>query len=259
VEKLENKIERLAYQERFKEAKERHPDPRSHKDKLLHFISDYLKWAERWLEERAELMVKESGINEVVEKLERDKIRLLGVGAGKQDIEQEIIKENKDKDFETVGIDLFDTPSRRVLESEEYKQKMNSIFAKGEHAPIKDNSIDISEAFFTFQELNDKQQKEVLGEMKRVLAADGRIVIVDEIPQKETVEKFSARAKNLLRNLRNVEFNLRSNEEWKKLFEELGLEVEDYKQFREDGKKVDKNYEPQFFSYVLKKADLQNR
>jgi len=202
-----------------------------------------------WLENRAEIMVDRSGANEVIRNFDSEEIRIVDMGGGKGHIMREIIKSNPDKEIKTVGIDLSDYASRKVSESKE-GEKMNSIFGEGENAPIKDKSVELTTAYFTFQELDNDQQNEVLEEMKRIIKDDGRIIIVDEPPQ-EKKEGIEARGKNIIRNLKVSKFNLHSDEEWKKFFEENGLEIKDSKAFGDDRK----NERNQFISYVLKKAE----
>lgn len=251
-------------------ARKRHPDPRSAtrgpieempgriRNKIDHKLGDS---NQNWLENRAEIMADRSGINEVIENFDNEeKIRIADIGGGKGHIMREIIKDNSDKKIKTAGIDLSDYASGKVSESKE-GEKMDSVFGEGEDMPIKDKSVELATAYFTFQELDDSQQSEVLEEMKRIIKDNGRIIIVDEPPQ-EKKEGIVARGKNILRNLKVSPFNLKSDEEWRKMFEDHKLEID--KNVDENGEEVDRyitfgddkeNKRKQFFSYVLKKAE----
>lgn len=244
-------------EERIK-ARKRHPNPRSIikgpieempgriRNKIDHRLGDS---NQNWLEKRAEIMADRSGANEVIENFGSEEIRIVDVGGGKGHIMREIIKSNPDKEIKIAEIDLSDYASEKVSESKE-GEKMDSVFGEGENMPIKDKSVEIAAAYFTFQELDNDQQNEILEEIKRVIKDNGRIIIVDEPPQ-EKQKGVVARSKNILRNLKVSKFNLHSDEEWKKFFEENGLEVENFRIFGDDKE----NEKKQFISYVLKKAE----
>lgn len=236
-------------EEMFKLAKESHPDPRSVKDKVTHEVSE-LKPVQDWLEGRAEIMIDRSGTNEIIENFDDEEIKVVDVGGGKGHFMQEAVKANSDKEIKTVGVDLSDYASKKVSESNE-RGKMDSVFGEGESMPIKDKSVEMATAYFTFQELGDSQQEEIIREMKRIIKDNGRIIIVDEPSQEEKTEGVLARGKNILRNLKVSKFNLRSEDEWRKFFEDNELEVEDSKIFGDD----EENEKKQFISFVLKKAE----
>ncbi|NOQ67986.1 methyltransferase domain-containing protein, partial [Patescibacteria group bacterium] len=198
--KFEIQPEKLTFEEKFNLAKKNHPDPRSIKDRATHEVSE-LKPVQNWLEDRAEMIVDRSETNRVVEDVDGEEIKIVDVGGGKGQIMQEVIKDNPDKEIKTVGIDLSDYASKKVSESGEGK-KMDSVFGKGENMPIKDKSVEIATAYFTFQELDDNQQGEILKEMRRIIKDNGRIVIVDELSQEEKTGEIVARSKNILRNLK---------------------------------------------------------
>jgi len=236
--------------ERFELAKNRHPDPRLLRDKITHKASE-LEPVQDWLKDRAELMVKRSRVKDVVEKFSgKEKIRIVDIGGGEGHMMQEVIKSNPDKEIKTVGIDLSDYASRKVSESDE-GEKMDSVFGDGENMPIKDKSIEMATAYFTFQELDDNQQSEILEQMRKIIKDDGRIIIVDEISQEEKAEGIIARSKNILRNLKVSKFNLHNEDEWRKFFEDNELEVESSTIFGDD----EENKKEQFISFVLKKAE----
>ena len=236
--------------EKFELAKDRHPDPRSLKNRITHEVSE-LEPVQDWLEDRAELMIRESGTNNVVEKFNgKEKIRAVDSGGGKGHMMQEVIKSNPDKEIKTVGVDLSDYASKKVSKSSE-GEKMDSVFGDGENMPIKDKSVEMATAYFTFQELDDNQQAEILEEMKRIIKDNGRIIIVDEILQEEKAEGIIAHSKNILLNLKVSKFNLRSEDEWKKFFEDNELEVESSTIFGDD----EENKKEQFISFVLKKVE----
>lgn len=241
-------------EEKFKIAKEKHPDPRSFSDKIKHKVQE-AEPIQNWLKNRAKLMVERSGINDALEDFkDRDSIKIADIGGGSQHIENEIIKNNPDKNISTVGIDLSDYASDKILGSES-GEKINSIFGKGEKLPIKDGSVEVATSYFTFQELNDEEQKKVLDEMIRIVEDDGKIIIVDEPVKEENQEGILARAKNIFRNAKVSEYNLHSAQDWRNLFEEKGLKIVEKKEFREDGKEADEENPAQFFSYVLEKTE----
>lgn len=247
----------LKSEEKFKTAKERHPDKRSFSDKVKHRLQEAGPMQD-WLEERAKDMVENSGINEVIAKYDKsEKVKIADVGGGTQHIENEIIKSNPDKDISAAGIDLKDYASGTISKSEE-GERINSVFGKGQELPIKDKSVDIATSYFTLQELSDEDQKKVLDEMIRIIKDDGKIIIVDEPPQGENSEGITARAKNILRNAKVSAYNLHSGEEWRNLFEERGLKIVDKREFREDGKEVDEENPAQFFSYIVNRVKYKD-
>ena len=237
--------EELTSEEKFELAKKRHPNQMSAKDKMVHGVSEAGP-VQNWLEDRAEMMVERSGINEVIEEIDGD-VMIVEVGGGKGHIGEETAEANPDKEIKTVGVDISDYASGRISES----GRVESVFGRGENLPIKNESVEIATAYFTFQELNDNQQKDVLEEMKRIIKENGRIVVTDELPQEETSEGVVARAKNILRNIKMSKFNIHNDEEWRRFFEDNDLEVESSVIFGEDKE----NKKEQFISYVLKKAE----
>jgi len=195
-------------------------------------------------------MADRSGTNEVIENFAGEEIKIVDIGGGKGHIMQEAIKDNPDKEIKTAEIDLSDYASRKVSESDEGK-KMNSVFGEGEKMPIKDKSVEMATAYFTFQELDDGQQDKILKEMKGIIKDEGKIVIIDEPSQEEKPGGIIARSKNILRNLKVSKFNLHSEDEWRKFFEDNELEVESSVLFGDD----EENKKEQFISFVLKKAE----
>ena len=247
---FESQPEKLTSEEEFDLAKKRHPDPTSLKDKVAHEVSE-IEPVQNWLKDRAQLMVERSGINDVVEKFsDEEKIKIVDIGGGKGHIMQEVAEANSDKEIKTVGIDLSDYASKKVSKSDEEK-KMDSVFGEGENMPIKNKSVEIATAYFTFQELDDDQQSEILEEMKRIIKDNGRIIIVDELSQEKKSEGIIAHGKNILRNVKISKFNLRSGEEWEKFFEDNKLEVESSTIFGDD----EENKKEQFIFFVLKKIE----
>lgn len=260
---LESEI-KFTKEERIKARKE-HPDPRSIirgsieempgriRNKIDHKLGDT---NQDWLENRAEIMANRSGANEVIKNFDREEgIRIVDIGGGKGHIMREIVKNNPDKEIKIAEIDLYDYASKKVSESKE-GEKMDSVFGEGKNMPIKDKSIELATAYFTFQELGDEEQKKVLDEMARIIEDDGKIIIVDE-PLKEDDQKegIIARTKNILRNLKVSKFNLHDGECWRKLFEENGLKIVDKKEFRDDDKEISEENPAQFFSYILEKIE----
>lgn len=246
---FESQPKELTSEEKFNLAKESHPDLRSIKDRAIHEVSE-LKPVQDWLKDRAEIIIDRSGTNEAIENFDGEEIKIVNIGGGKGHFMQEVIKDNPDKEVKTVEIDLSDYASRKVSESGEGK-KMDSVFGEGENMPIKDKSVEMATAHFTFQELDDNQQVEVLEEMKRIIKDNGRIMITDELPQEKTSDGVAVRAKNILRNLQVSKFNLRSENEWRKFFEDNELEIESFTVFGDD----EENKKEQFISFVLKKAE----
>lgn len=244
----------LTSEEKFKLAKEKHPDPRSFIGKIKHGVQESAP-VQDWLEKRAKNMVENSGINQVIGEYNgEEKIKIADIGGGTQHIEKEIIKNNPGKKVNTIGIDIKDYASGAISGSEERK-KINTVFGSGQELPIKKKSVDIATSYFTFQELSDEDQEKMLDEMIRIVEDGGKIIIVDEPPQGMTEEGIFARAKNILRNASVSEYNVHSGEEWRNLFEKKGLKIVGKKEFREDGKEVDEENPAQFFSYIIEKAE----
>lgn len=190
-------------------------------------------------------------------KQEKDnkKITIADIGAGKQHILKEMIKiieeNNPETKIKTVGLDSMDYASKKVSKSEE-GSKMNSIFAKGEFSPIKDNSADIVSAFYSLHELNGEQQKETLAEMIRMVKENGRIIVVDDLSPESKTEKFLNQIKSSAVNVKIDPYNVSSEKEMTEFLQKNGLEItEDPRMFKEDEKD---SKEPWHISYVLKKA-----
>ena len=273
--------------EQFELAKKRHPNPTSIKnslsgnkplrekvgdtlvrvkDQAMHVGSEVGPgW--KWLEDRAELMVDRSGVNEVIKRIDEKTIKILSVGAGKQNIEKAIIESNPEKEIRMTGIDISDYALNRISKSEQGKT-MDSVFATGESLPIKGKQIDVVTSYFGSQEFTDEQLDNMLKELIRITKSDGRILITEDMLQQEcSQEEIDAIRKNKLRNLDNLKFNLHSDLEWREIFKRNDLEiVGEPKKFREDmdyreekyaenEDQIKKEYPPQFISYTLKKKE----
>ena len=245
--------------EMFELAKDRHPNPRSMRDRAAHEVSES-KSAQDWLKERAEKIVERSGMEKVIKRFSNNnEVRMVDIGGGKGHIIKKVIEKfkeaNPDIKMNTVGIDLSDHTSSRVSESKEGKE-MNSVFGRGEKLSIKNDKedkglIEVVSGYFVFEDLNDEQQGKVIEEMKRILKDDGRIVIADDLRQETALKRAVAKGKNMAYNIKLSEFNVHSDKEWKEIFEDHKLEVESSAVFGDD----EENKREQFISYVLKKAE----
>lgn len=251
------------------EMKKRHPNPLSVEDALKekgslvekvkdtasaaknmisHEAGD-LPFARDGLEKMEKTMMGRSGIKEIIEKM-GDEITIVDVGSGKQHTDKAIIEVNPDKKIRIVGIDSNDHASKRVSESEA-GEKIGSVFGKGENLPIENESVEIAMSNFTFQELDDEQQKKVLEEMGRIIKEEGKIIITEDLPQEGISAEAYARAKIAIYNLEISKLNMHSDEEWKEFFKENGLEVESSKKWGNDKE----NEKEQFVTYILKKIE----
>lgn len=249
------------------EIKRKHPNPMSAEDalkgkgfpaeniknaasavrnKISHEAGD-LPFLQNGLEKMEEKMMERSGINEAIEKMS-DEITIADIGGGKQYADKAIIEANPNKEIKIIGIDSSDYASKRVSESEA-GEKIESVFGKGENLPVENESVEIAMSNFTFQELDDEQQKKVLEEMGRIIKEDGKIIITEDLPQDGISAEAYARAKIAIYNLEVSKLNMRSDKEWKEFFEENGLEVESSKIWGNDKE----NKKEQFVTYILKK------
>ncbi len=244
----------------FKEAKERHPGPISKFREAVHRASES-EATQEFLDKRAKNTLENSGIKETIEAFSKDnnKITIADIGAGKQHILKEMIKiiEKSDPEvkIKTVGMDIMDYASKKVSESNE-GGKMNSVFAKGEFSPIKDNSADIVSAFYSLHELNLEQKKETLAEMKRMVKENGKIIVVDDLSPESKVEEYLNKIQSSAANVKIDPYNVSGEKDMAEFFEENGLEIESSKIFKEN---EEDNKEPQHISYILKKAVAEKK
>lgn len=205
------------------------------------------KYGKGWLERRGKLMTDRSGISKAIEDLESEEIIIADVCSGKQHINEAIV-ENSEKDIEILGFDESDRATKEVSESSE--GDIESFYAIGENLPVNDKTVDVVKFDFAFQEASDKMTDNFLEEAKRILKDDGIITIIDDFPQEKVIDEKSAGIKSKIMNRRSVKLNLRSEEEWKKIFRENELEIENSTIFGDDKE----NEKKQFISFVLKKV-----
>lgn len=217
-------------------------------NKISHEAGD-LPFVRSELEKMEGKMMERSGINEVIERMD-DRIIIADIGSGKQYADKAIVKANPDKEIKIVGIDPSDYASKRVSESEA-GEKIGSVFGEGENLPIEKESVEIAMSNFTFQELDNEQQKRVLEEMGRIIKENGRIIITEDLSQDSLSGEAYARAKIAIYNLEISKLNMHSDEEWKEFFEENNLEVESSKKWGNDKE----NKKEQFVTYILKKIE----
>ncbi|MEA2098252.1 MAG: methyltransferase domain-containing protein [Patescibacteria group bacterium] len=206
------------------------------------------KYGEGWLERRGEFIVERSDINEAIEDIEEQEIIIADIGSGKQHINEAMIK-NSSKDIKILGFDESDRATKEVSESG--KGNVESFYAIGENLPIAGNEVNVVKFDFTFQEANNEMTDKLFKEARRVLKDNGRITIIDELPQEKFIDEQATEIKSKTRNRRSVKSNLHSEEEWRNIFEKNELEVENFTIFGDD----EENEKEQFISFVLKKAE----
>ncbi|MEA2098129.1 MAG: class I SAM-dependent methyltransferase [Patescibacteria group bacterium] len=216
------------------------------KNKISHEASN-LPFAENGLEKMERKMIERSGINEALEEIDSE-ITIADIGSGKQHDDKAIIEANPEREIKIIGVDPNDYASERVSESEA-GEKIESVFGKGENLPFENEAVEIAMSNFAFQELNDKQQQKVLEEMGRIIKEGGKIIITEDLPQEGFSAEAYARAKIAIYNLEISKLNMHSDEEWRKFFEENGLEVESSEKWGND----EENKKEQFVTYILKK------
>jgi len=208
------------------------------------------------LQRRAEWFIKNSGI----EKYLKAGGQYLDVGTGKGHITQRIL-EDMEKAGNALsayyGIDNADRPLKKV-QKREAKRKgipiskdnnpMNFSFNSADALPFQDGSLDGVSYIFAIHHMDKDMTDKVMQEAMRVLKPDGNIFIAEDVVDSEEQRRRTARRDDQL-NWGKGEHNYKSDQDWEKYFDELGLEVARRELFES---KTKKGSIPHGF-YVLRK------
>lgn len=201
--------------------------------------------ADPWLRKRAEDLVRETGIN----KLLTANGKYVDVGCGKGHIMETLERVNADKKIQVVGVDVYDYPSRKVQKEIGAMRQAHEVatekrgldfrikdedraqtfaFARGEALPFRNGSMEGVSLFYVLHHLEAGQQVTALEEARRVIAdrPDSYIFITEDIVANEDERQITAAVDQRLNWETEAEpHNYKSDAEWKKVFEDLGLEV----------------------------------
>ena len=105
------------------------------------------------------------------------------------------------------------------------------VVYNGKHIPFEKEKFDTVLLFFVLHHALEPVQ--LLKETKRVLKADGSIIILEDIFNNR-IERWITLALDSINHLNLVEipFNFKTTGEWEQLFKELGLTIRNRKPFR---------------------------
>ncbi|MEK7664556.1 MAG: class I SAM-dependent methyltransferase [Patescibacteria group bacterium] len=213
------------------------------KERLMNVVSE--PWfVDGALQKRAEWFIKNSGI----EKYLKTGGQYLDVGTGKGHITQRIL-EDMEKAGNALsayyGIDNADRPLKKV-QKREAKRKgipiskdnnpMNFSFNSADALPFQDGSLDGVSYIFAIHHMDKDMTDKVMQEAMRVLKPDGNIFIAEDIVDSEEQRQRTAKRDDQL-NWGKGEHNYKSDQDWEKYFDELGLEVAGRNFFESETKK----------------------
>ena len=145
---------------------------------------------------------------------------VLDLGCGQGEILRAILDFLQETDLQAkaVGVDRS-----TYVAPEKLKDDMAFMRVDVLDTGLADGSVDLLNCHYLFQALPEEKQRDVLAEMRRLLAPDGRVLFMDVVKRggiRERIDKFKHQALN-----RFAPYNIRTEEEWKAFLEENGFEV----------------------------------
>ncbi len=222
------------------------PESFGFKEQVLHLSSDWVLGVDKWLEDRAKWFIENSGM----EKYLKEGGQYLDVGTGKGHITQHVLADMEKSGTPLrgyYGVDVAAKPSNKVQKREskrknkplaENKNPMNFLWATAEALPFADKSLDGVSYIFSIHHMDKDATNRVVQESKRVIKKDGYIFIAEDIvdteEQREITEK---RDRQLNWESKDSEHNYKSDEDWEKYFNEMGLEIVERNFFESESKK----------------------
>ncbi len=222
------------------------PESFGFKEQVLHLSSDWVPGVDKWLEDRAEWFIKNSGM----EKYLKEGGQYLDVGTGKGHITQHVLADMEKSGTPLrgyYGIDVADKPSNKVQKREskrknkplaENKNPMSFVWATAEALPLADKSLDGVSYIFSIHHMDREMTDRVMQEAMRVLKPDGYIFVAEDIvgtdEQRQRTEK---RDRQLNWEGKDAEHNYKSDQEWGEYFEDMGLDVVEKNFFESETKK----------------------
>jgi len=217
------------------------------KENLMHKSSE-LWLVDEALQNRAEWFIENSGI----ERYLKAGGRYLDVGTGKGHITQRVLEDMEKAGTPLAGyygIDVADKPLKKVqgresarlekiTKTDQGKNPMGFAWANADALPFPDGSLDGASYVFSVHHMNREMTDKVLQEAKRVTNKDGYIFIAEDLASAEDQEQMRRTAERDDRlNWGKGEHNYKSDEEWKKYFDETGLELVANEFFESETKK----------------------
>lgn len=213
----------------------------------MHRVSEFSP-VDKALRKRADWIISETGVEDDM----TEGGHYLDVGTGKGHITQQILTDMEQKEAPLgsySSIDIGDKPLKKVQKRERKrlqqvgvventKNPMGFAWASAESLPYKSDSLDGVSFFFSIHHMDKDDLNEVITEAKRVLKKDGLIFIAEDIVEIEEQRKITEeRDRKVNWEGNDKEHSYKSNNEWKKYFEENGLEVVRSTFFQTDDKK----------------------
>lgn len=218
------------------------PEQFGFKEKIIHKASE-LSPFDKALQRRAEWFVNETGIETYL----KTDGQYLDVGTGKGHITQRILDDMEKhgtplKDY--YGIDVADKPLKRVQRREQIKQKtdnknpMNFTWSTAEALPFTDQSLDGVSYNFSIHHMNKASIDKAFEEAKRVIKQAGYIFIAEDLVETKEQRQITEEIDRKLNwESKDIEHNYKSDQEWGKYFNDMGLELVDKKLFQSQSKK----------------------
>lgn len=224
------------------------PEQFGFKEKVMHVLSE-LPPVDKVLRQRAEWFINMTDI----EKYLKPGGKYLDVGTGKGHITQRILEDMEKKGQplkDYFGIDVADKPLKKVQRRERDRQEkqngkssseknlMGFAWATAEALPFTDKSLDGVSYIFSIHHTDKDRIDEAVKEAKRVLKEDGKIFIAEDLVETEAQRRLTEEIDRKLNwEGRDVEHNYKSDQEWEKYFDSLGLETVEKKFFESPSKK----------------------
>jgi len=146
------------------------------------------------------------------------------------------------------GIDVADKPLKKVQKRELERQgespdsgnknPMNFVWASGEALPFAGKSLDGVSFIFSTHYMGKDKISPAFEEAKRVLKDDGRIFIAEDLVDSDQQRNITeTRDRQLNWEGSDIEHNYKSDQEWEKYFNSMGLEIVERKFFESQSKK----------------------
>ena len=215
----------------------------------MHGLSE-LSPVDKALRSRADWFVKETDIENYL----KQGGTYLDVGTGKGHITERISEDMEKRGHKLkgyYGIEVADKPLKKVQRREldrqiqdgektniSEKNPMGFSWASADALPFADQSMDGVSFIFSVHHMDKGQIDQAINEAKRVLKGDGNIFIAEDLVDSDEQKLITEEIDRKLNwEGKDVEHNYKSDEEWKKYFEENELEIIDEKFFESQSKK----------------------
>ncbi len=157
------------------------------------------------------------------------------------DIKYEVLNAVQEAEFDRL---------KKTKKGVSAKNSMNFILANAEGLPFASNTLDGTSFFFSLHHMDKKVADKALKEAVRVVKSGGKIFVAEDLVGNGKHEELCEKMDRCL-NFENddAEHSYRSDREWQKCFEKMGLKLIDKKNFKTKMRSITIDH----IFYVLKK------